>query len=127
MKKNDRSPRHEAANAPSQSCRGYSLNRGPTLMVCALALAVFLLPAPTFYKDSPKTKATSVVDINQANVAQLQTLPGIGRVTARKIVEFREKNGPFKRVEELLIIRGMSVKKLEKIRSRVTVGKAGKK
>jgi competence protein ComEA len=61
------------------------------------------------------------LDLNKASVEELQKLPGIGPVTAKAIVRFREKSGPFRRVEDLLAIRGITKKKLEKIRPLVTV------
>src|SRR5262249_15555094 len=48
------------------------------------------------------------VNINQASSEELQTLPGIGPAIAQRIVEYRRKNPPFRKVEELLIIRGIS-------------------
>ncbi|MDP2728253.1 MAG: ComEA family DNA-binding protein, partial [Dehalococcoidia bacterium] len=50
---------------------------------------------------SPFQAADSRLDINTASVALLDTLPEIGSVTAQNIIAYREKNGPFKRVEEL--------------------------
>lgn len=65
------------------------------------------------------------IDLNRATVSELTTLPGIGKITAQRIVEFREKNGPFQRIEELLIIRGISEKKLKAIQERLTIGAPG--
>ena len=48
------------------------------------------------------------VNINAAGVDELATLPGIGAMTARAIVRYREKNGPFRKPEELLLLRGIS-------------------
>jgi len=48
-------------------------------------------------------------------------LPGIGPTTAKAIVRFREKSGPFRRVEDLLAIRGITKRKLEKLRPYLTV------
>jgi len=62
------------------------------------------------------------VNINTATVEELARLPGIGPRIAERIVQHREKNGPFRRVEELLIIRGINRKKFEKIRPLVMVG-----
>ena len=61
------------------------------------------------------------LDLNSATTEQLEKLPGIGPTTAKAIVRFREKSGPFRRVEDLLAIRGITKKKLEKIRPLVTV------
>ena len=61
------------------------------------------------------------LDLNTATAVQLQQLPGMGPKTAQAIVKFREKSGPFQRVEDLLAIRGISKTKLEKLRSYVTL------
>lgn len=61
------------------------------------------------------------LDLNTATVEQLQKLPGVGPKTAAAIVRFREKSGPFRRVEDLLAVRGITRKKLEKIAPLVTV------
>ena len=62
-----------------------------------------------------------VLNLNTATVDQLQRLPGVGRVLATRIVEFREKKGPFKRVEELLAVPGISERKWKVLREYVTV------
>lgn len=61
------------------------------------------------------------LDLNTATLEQLEQLPGIGPTTAKAILEFREKSGPFQRVEDLRAIHGISKSKLEKIRPYVTV------
>jgi len=67
------------------------------------------------------------VDLNTATEKQLEQLPGVGPTTAKAIVEFRAKTGRFRRVEDLLVIRGISESKLEKIRPYVTIGLPPKK
>ncbi len=61
------------------------------------------------------------LDLNAATAAQLQQLPGVGPSTAQEIISFREKSGPFHRVEDLLAIHGISKVKLEKLRPYVFV------
>ena len=63
----------------------------------------------------------AVVDINAATVDQLTALPGIGPSLARRIVAFREEHGPFRRVEDLLKVRGIGEKSFQKLRARVRV------
>ncbi len=75
-------------------------------------------------KKQPPAKP---LDLNAATTEQLQQLPGIGPTTARRIVHFREKSGPFRRVEDLLAVRGITRKRLEKLRPYITVGPAPKK
>lgn len=68
-----------------------------------------------------KIPPTAPLDLNTATAAQLAQVPGIGAVTAKAIVQFREKSGRFERVEDLLAIRGISARKLEQIRPYVTL------
>ena len=62
-----------------------------------------------------------LVNLNTATLQQLQTLPGIGPALAQRIVNFREKNHGFKRIEELLAVPGISEKKWKVIRDKVSV------
>ena len=56
--------------------------------------------------SSAKARATTAnpVNLNSASAAQLQTLPGIGASAAQRIVEYRQKNGNFKKIEDILEI-----------------------
>jgi len=60
-------------------------------------------------------------DINRASVKQLGKIKAIGKKLAEKIVEFREEKGPLQKLEELLHIKGLGKKKLEKIKKHVAV------
>ena len=62
------------------------------------------------------------IDLNVATVAELQELSSVGPKTAERIVEYREKHGAFHSVDELVNVKGIGMKKLERIRSMVTVG-----
>lgn len=55
------------------------------------------------------------VNLNTASAAELQTLPGIGPKLAAAIIEHRRKHGPFKRPQDIIIIRGMSAKRFRPI------------
>jgi len=72
---------------------------------------------------SKKIPPSTPLDLNTASAAQLAEVPGIGGATAKAIVQFREKSGPFERAEDLLAIRGISARKLEQIRPYVIVSK----
>jgi competence protein ComEA len=63
----------------------------------------------------------SALNINTATVADFETLPGIGARTAARIVEYRQKNGPFKKVEELMNVRGMGEKSFLRLKAQLTV------
>ena len=68
----------------------------------------------------PATSA-GVVNINTASANDFEALPGIGAKTAARIVEYRQKNGPFKKVEELMNVRGIGEKNFLKLRGQLTV------
>ena len=62
-----------------------------------------------------------VLNLNTATVRELETLPGVGPVLARRIIDFREKKGGFRRIEELLVIPGISERKWKLIKDRVEI------
>lgn len=62
------------------------------------------------------------VNLNAATLAQLQTLPGVGASTAQRIVDYRQKNGAFKKVEELMNVKGLGEKSFLKLKPLITVG-----
>lgn len=64
------------------------------------------------------------VDLNRADATALDALPGIGPVLAARIVEHRARYGPFRRVDELLAVRGIGRRLLARIAPRVRVGPA---
>lgn len=72
------------------------------------------------------TKATAIasapVNLNSATPAQLETLPGIGAAAAKRIVEYRQKNGAFKKIEELMNVKGIGEKSFLKLKPLITVG-----
>jgi competence protein ComEA len=72
-------------------------------------------------KATTASVATKPIDLNTATAAQLETLPGIGPATAQRIVEYREKNGGFKKIEELMNVRGIGEKSFLKIKDLITV------
>ena len=87
-----------------------------------LAVAASAAP-PEAAKGAPAAAKAGAVDLNSASEAQLQEVPGIGPSLAKKIVEFRNENGPFKSVDDLLKVRGVGEKSLERLRPHLTVGK----
>jgi competence protein ComEA len=71
--------------------------------------------------DAPKTEFTSAININTASLAELEDLPGVGRGIAERIVAHREQYGPFRRVEHLMMVRGISDRKFRALRARIVV------
>ncbi|MFE6306969.1 helix-hairpin-helix domain-containing protein [Nocardiopsis sp. NPDC057823] len=80
------------------------------------------LPQPEAAAPSADTAGGPLVNINQADEAELETLPRVGEVTAVNIVSYREANGPFTSVDDLLNVDRIGAKTLEEIRPHVTVG-----
>ncbi len=63
----------------------------------------------------------SLVNINTAGSAELMTLPGIGESRAAWIIEYREKNGPFKKIEDIMKVKGIKEGIFAKIKDRISV------
>ena len=89
-----------------------------------LFLSLICVPTALGGKKKPPAKP---VNINTATSEELQQVPGIGPATAEKIVQMRKSYGAFKSVDDLLAIRGLGPKRLEKMRKYLTVGKDGPK
>jgi competence protein ComEA len=70
----------------------------------------------------PAAAANAVVNLNTATVSQIATLPGIGEKAAQRIIEYREKNGGFKKIEELMNVKGIGEKSFLKLKPLITVG-----
>jgi competence protein ComEA len=73
------------------------------------------------HAESDKAGTARRININQATLQELRMLPGIGEAIARRILEYRRKNPPFRKIEELLIIRGISRNRLERFRNQICV------
>jgi len=87
-----------------------------------LFLCVFLSVCAAI-NSAKKKPPLKPVNINTANSEELQQVPGIGPATAQKILEMRKSYGAFKSVDDLLAIRGLGEKRLDKMRKYLTVGK----
>lgn len=70
-----------------------------------------------------KKPPAAPINLNTATSDELQQVPGIGPVTAEKILQMRKAYGPFKSVDDLRAIKGIGPKRLEKMRKYLTVGK----
>ncbi|UFU01762.1 helix-hairpin-helix domain-containing protein [Ruania suaedae] len=67
------------------------------------------------------TPASSTIDVNTADAATLEQLPGIGPALAAEIIGWREQNGPFATVEDLLQVSGIGPATLERLRDEVVL------
>ena len=97
-----------------------------TLIPVVLALSALLMmasgaqaqtPAPSPAAAAQKTS----INLNTATLDQLETLPGIGRKTAERILDQRQKIGGFKKIEELMNVKGIGEKSFLKIKPMVFV------
>lgn len=88
----------------------------------ALALAAAMLSmtvAPAFAQSAP---SKGKVNINTATAAELESLPRIGSKVAQRIVDYRAKNGGFKRIEDIMKVQGIGEKVFDNIKDLITVG-----
>ena len=107
--------------------------------LAGFVVAALLAGAPVSSAQTPKAQASktsaakaspagrvratpaSPVNINAATAAQLQTLPGVGASTAQRILDYRQKNGGFKKIEELMNVRGVGEKSFLKLKPLIVV------
>ncbi len=75
------------------------------------------IPAAT---EAPSN--AELININTASQTELESLPGIGPTTAQKIIAYREANGPFAKIEDIVNVSGIGPGTFEKIKDLITVG-----
>jgi competence protein ComEA len=105
--------------------------------LCSLVALTALLVAPSLHaqagaaqapapksggRTAAKPPATGTININTASAVDLETLPGVGAKTAQRIVEYRQKNGPFKKIEDLMNVRGVGEKNFLKLKGQIGIG-----
>jgi competence protein ComEA len=89
-------------------------------LVACLSIQASAQGAPS-KSESHQARPTALVNLNSATASQLQELPGIGAKTAERIIEYRQKKGPFKKIEELMNVKGIGEKSFLKLRPQITV------
>jgi competence protein ComEA len=100
------------------------MNRRSIALAVALAFLWSASVPLKAQKAAPPTAPTTrsePVNLNTANAAQLATLPGIGPKTADLIIQYRQKAGGFKKIEEVMNVRGIGEKSFLKFKSLITV------
>ena len=78
-------------------------------------------PAGTVPPEGETPSGSTLVNVNVSTAEELETLPGIGEVLAATIIQYREENGPFTSVDQLVEVSGIGEVTLEEIRDLVTV------
>ena len=94
---------------------------GMVLAVVCLSLTFTPMARAAVAQAPVVSKVEAAVNLNTASVKELQSLPGIGKVTAERIVAFRTEKGIFTSPEDLLKVKGVGKKTLEKIRGQIAV------
>jgi comEA protein len=79
------------------------------------------------YVQAVQKASEKKININTASLTELQELPRIGEKVAQRIIDFRKTNGKFKKIEEIMKVRGIGEKVFKQIKDRITVGKSSKK
>ena len=100
------------------------------LFSTALALCTLLaIGSPVIASTLQKPAAVAekaTLNLNAATLDQLETLPGIGRKVAERILEYRTKSGGFKKIEELMNVKGIGEKSFLKIKPLISIARSDK-
>jgi competence protein ComEA len=96
------------------------VTKGMALSVIAALLVVPLLARQAQPPQAGKP-AVDKININSATLDDLQKLPRIGPKVAQRILDFRKQNGPFKRVEDLMKVKGIGEKTFTQLKEQITV------
>jgi len=95
----------------------------PLLAFGVLLVAPQHVEAAKNAEASPITSSISVapVNLNKADLGELESVKGIGPALAGRILAYRDENGKFKSSEELMNVRGIGLAKFEKVKDQITV------
>jgi competence protein ComEA len=96
-------------------------------ILVALGVAGLVLAGPAVAVAAPaKSAPTAKINLNSATADQLTTVPGVGKTLADRIVAHRQKEGPFRSVQDLLNVKGVGEKNLAKIQGYFVVGEGSR-
>ena len=96
--------------------------------VLAAAIVLGLVLQPLFSLQAGSKSPDQKININTAQAEELQKLPRVGPAIAQRILDYRKENGNFKRIEDLMKVRGIGEKVFGQLKDLITVGaEAGSK
>ena len=101
--------------------RDEKMKRRTTCTCFLIACLLLAWLSPVGYAEPGRTEEDGRININKASAEELVELPRVGQAVAKRIVVFREENGPFKKVEDLKLVRGIGDKVFDQIRPSICI------
>ena len=101
-------------------------NRLCAAIVCAVLVGIGVDSSTSAAAQDARAAMTApaAINLNSATAAELEKLPGVGAAMAARILEYRQKSGGFKKIEELMNIQGIGERNFLRLKPLVTVGPA---
>jgi len=96
-------------------------------LVLSVVLGLLFSTFLSFQAQAAPKASEKKININTASLAELQKLPRVGEKVAQRIIDFRKKNGRFRRIEDIMKVKGIGEKMFKRIKDLITVGEAPKK
>ena len=111
----------EQVFVPFRSSRTTKVTVAPRLRPSRSTVPAVVPTVPGAIPSATTSATTPLINLNSATSAQLDTLPGVGPSTAKAIISYRNRKGPFGKVEDLLNVPGIGPAKVAALRDQVTV------
>ncbi|MDH7511498.1 MAG: helix-hairpin-helix domain-containing protein [Clostridiales bacterium] len=92
------------------------------VVTLVIALAVGLSLLPLIAQQAGSKGGEQKININTASLSELQKLPRIGPQVAQRIIDYRKEHGNFKKIEEIMKVRGIGEKTYNQLKDLITVG-----